>query len=288
MNLGPHSPAPRPSRHLRAPPSWRRRCGADQNNAVPPGGRHSGAHEDEGRCRRSTASRSGPARPASCWGTSTSATTASSWHWRASSRASAIEPCGSTSAGTASRRPAARIGSTSISQQRWRGSGAEGATPVKLIGASMGGTAVLVAGSWIRPAVAGIVSLSGPYYFRGLDALRAVRRSKVPVRFLVSRDDRPFSANATELMRSSKFARQGDSPLHGRGTRLIDPERPLGTLVSARLPHALSQGLTLERAPRDRDAVRVRADLPSGRHLPPRISRSRRARSWVESESSPT
>lgn len=80
---------------------------------------------------------------------------------------------------------------------------AEGATRVKLVGASMGGTAVLVAGSWIRPAVAGIVSLSGPYYFRGLDALRAVRRSNVPVRFLVSRDDRPFAANATELMRSS-------------------------------------------------------------------------------------
>jgi dienelactone hydrolase len=78
---------------------------------------------------------------------------------------------------------------------------AEGATRVKLVGASMGGTAVLVAGSWIRPAVDGIVSLSGPYYFRGMNALRAVKRSKVPVRFLVSRDDRPFAANATELMR---------------------------------------------------------------------------------------
>lgn len=74
---------------------------------------------------------------------------------------------------------------------------------MKLVSASMGGTAVLVAGSWIRPAVDGIVSLSGPYYFRGLNALRAVQRSKVPVRFLVSRDDRPFAANATELMRSS-------------------------------------------------------------------------------------
>ena len=80
---------------------------------------------------------------------------------------------------------------------------AEGATRVKLVGASMGGTAALVAGSWIRPAVAGIVSLSGPYYFRGIDALRAVRRSNVPVRFLVSRDDRSFAANATVLMRRS-------------------------------------------------------------------------------------
>ena len=80
---------------------------------------------------------------------------------------------------------------------------ADGATRVKLVGASMGGTAALVAGSWIRPAVDGIVSLSGPYYFRGMNALRAVKRSKVPVRFLVSRDDRPFAANATELVRTA-------------------------------------------------------------------------------------
>ena len=78
---------------------------------------------------------------------------------------------------------------------------AEGATRVKLVGASMGGTAALVAGSWIRPAVDGIVSLSGPDYFRGLNAVRAVHDSKVPVRFLVSRDDRPFAADATTLMR---------------------------------------------------------------------------------------
>ena len=80
---------------------------------------------------------------------------------------------------------------------------ADGATRVKLVGASMGGTAALVAGSWLRPAVDGIVSLSGPDYFRGLNAVRAVRRSKVPVRFLVSRDDRPFASNATTLMRQA-------------------------------------------------------------------------------------
>jgi pimeloyl-ACP methyl ester carboxylesterase len=77
----------------------------------------------------------------------------------------------------------------------------DGATRVKLVGASMGGTAVLVAGSWIRPTVDGIVSLSGPYYFRGLDAVRAVEHSKVPVRFLVTRGERPFAANATTLMK---------------------------------------------------------------------------------------
>jgi pimeloyl-ACP methyl ester carboxylesterase len=78
---------------------------------------------------------------------------------------------------------------------------ADGATSIELVGASMGGTAALVAGSWVRPAVNGIVSLSGPDYFRGLNAVRAVERSRVPVRFLVSRDDRPFASDATTLMR---------------------------------------------------------------------------------------
>jgi pimeloyl-ACP methyl ester carboxylesterase len=81
---------------------------------------------------------------------------------------------------------------------------ADGATRVELVGASMGGTAVLVAGSWVRPTVNGIVSLSGPDYFRGMNATKAVEHSRVPVRFLVSRDDRPFATDATTLMRRAE------------------------------------------------------------------------------------
>jgi dienelactone hydrolase len=80
---------------------------------------------------------------------------------------------------------------------------ADGATRIKLVGASMGGTAVLVAAARIRPAVAGVVSLSGPTYFHGLDAVKAVRSSHVPVRFVVSRDDRPFAGDATYLMKAA-------------------------------------------------------------------------------------
>lgn len=80
---------------------------------------------------------------------------------------------------------------------------ADGATRVKLVGASMGGTAALVAASWIRPAVDGVVSLSGPTYFRGLNAVQAVRRSRVPVRFLVSRGDGRFAPDASYLMRAA-------------------------------------------------------------------------------------
>jgi dienelactone hydrolase len=80
---------------------------------------------------------------------------------------------------------------------------ADGATRVKLVGASMGGTAALVASSWIKPAVNGVVSLSSPTYFRGLNAVQAVRRSRVPVRFLVSKGDGRFAPDATYLMRAA-------------------------------------------------------------------------------------
>jgi pimeloyl-ACP methyl ester carboxylesterase len=79
----------------------------------------------------------------------------------------------------------------------------DGATRIKLVGASMGGTAVLVAASRITPPVDGVVSLSGPTSFRGLNAVQAVRRSRVPVRFLVSRGEVRFAGNATYLMRAA-------------------------------------------------------------------------------------
>jgi dienelactone hydrolase len=81
---------------------------------------------------------------------------------------------------------------------------ADGAERIYLVGASMGGTAALVAGSWIRPAVAGVVSLSGPTAFRGLDALKAVRRSTVPTRFLASKGDVPFAYAARTLVKAAR------------------------------------------------------------------------------------
>lgn len=80
---------------------------------------------------------------------------------------------------------------------------ADGARRIELVGASMGGTAVLTAAAGISPPVAGVVSLSGPARFFGLDALRAVRRSHVPVRFLVSKADASFALDARSMMRAA-------------------------------------------------------------------------------------
>jgi pimeloyl-ACP methyl ester carboxylesterase len=66
---------------------------------------------------------------------------------------------------------------------------AHGAKKVFLVGASMGGTAVLVGGANVRPPVSGVVSLSGPSSFGGVDAARAVPRLRVPVLYLAASDD---------------------------------------------------------------------------------------------------
>lgn len=101
---------------------------------------------------------------------------------------------------------------------------ADGATRIKLLGASMGGTAMLVAASRIRPPVDGVISLSGPDYYRGLNALRAVKQSRVPVRFLVSRQDRRFASDASLLMRSAAAKDKAILRLTeaGHGSSLLD------------------------------------------------------------------
>lgn len=60
-----------------------------------------------------------------------------------------------------------------------------GATKTFLVGGSMGGAAVLGAGTNTRPPVAGVVSLSAPKSFPGVDAARL----QVPVLFLAAKDD---------------------------------------------------------------------------------------------------
>ena len=72
---------------------------------------------------------------------------------------------------------------------------ARGAMRVYLMGASLGATSSLVAAARIRPAVAGVVSLSGEADLSGtfpgshLDAVSAARRLHVPVLFVVAKDD---------------------------------------------------------------------------------------------------
>jgi alpha-beta hydrolase superfamily lysophospholipase len=64
-----------------------------------------------------------------------------------------------------------------------------GKRKVFLVGASMGGIASLVAGANVAPPVNGVVSLSAPARFRGLDAVRTAPRLRVPVLYVAAEGD---------------------------------------------------------------------------------------------------
>ena len=64
-----------------------------------------------------------------------------------------------------------------------------GKKKVFLVGASMGGLASLVAGVNVTPAVDGVVSVSSPARFRGMDALKTAPRLRVPVLYLAAEGD---------------------------------------------------------------------------------------------------
>ena len=78
-----------------------------------------------------------------------------------------------------------------------------GKTKVFLVGASMGGIATLVAGANVKPPVDGVVSVSAPARFLGMDAVASAPRLRVPVLYLAAVDDDnagyDFSKDAKEL-----------------------------------------------------------------------------------------
>ena len=78
-----------------------------------------------------------------------------------------------------------------------------GKRKVFLVGASMGGGASLVAGANIKPAVDGIVSISAPARFRGMNAVATAPRLKMPVLYVAAEDDDnagfDFSEDARKL-----------------------------------------------------------------------------------------
>lgn len=76
-----------------------------------------------------------------------------------------------------------------------------GKRKVVLVGSSMGGIASLIAATQIRPQVDGVVSLSAPSQYERLDAVPFMRRLRVPVLYLVARNDRDgrFARDAQAL-----------------------------------------------------------------------------------------
>jgi pimeloyl-ACP methyl ester carboxylesterase len=81
-----------------------------------------------------------------------------------------------------------------------------GATHVFLVGASMGGTAVVVAAANARPPVAGVVSVSGAANYGRIDAVAAARRLAVPALFMAGEGDVDFANDARTLYAAATAA----------------------------------------------------------------------------------
>jgi pimeloyl-ACP methyl ester carboxylesterase len=85
-----------------------------------------------------------------------------------------------------------------------------GSRRIVLMGASMGGTAVMVAAARLGHSIAGVIDLSGPADFAGMNALGAARRVRVPALFAYGTLDLGFAADVRHV-RAATAAR--DKPM---------------------------------------------------------------------------
>jgi alpha-beta hydrolase superfamily lysophospholipase len=125
--------------------------------------------------------------------------------------------------------------------------GRRGVTRVALVGASMGGAAVLIAGTRVQPPVAAVVSLSGetdPTSLVGgipLHAGAAVKQLAVPTMLVVATHDRYVSVEETRAM--YRAVKSGDKrlevlsgPFDGRhGWQLLNDPAGEFTSVAAKV-----------------------------------------------------
>jgi pimeloyl-ACP methyl ester carboxylesterase len=96
-----------------------------------------------------------------------------------------------------------------------------GASRVFLVGASLGGSAVLQAAANAKRAVAGVVSVSGAADLA--DAIASVKRLRVPVLYFAASGDTDFAADARKLYAATPPGRKSIEVVAGfeHGTQLV-------------------------------------------------------------------
>src|SRR5262249_41927589 len=97
---------------------------------------------------------------------------------------------------------------------------------IVLMGASMGGAAVIVTAAHLGDKIAGVIDLSGPAEFAGMNALSAARRVHVPALFGYGTFDLGFAADVRHLRAATAAP---DKPIVAvktlnPGVPLADPE----------------------------------------------------------------
>lgn len=116
---------------------------------------------------------------------------------------------------------------------------ARGHQTVYLVGASMGGTAALVVAA--KEEVAGVVALSAPDRFEGLDARGAVGEITVPKLFLAARGDEAAATSLATLYEQAADPRDRETyEGNDHGTNLLTGRE--GEKVAARIVAFLRQG----------------------------------------------
>ena len=114
---------------------------------------------------------------------------------------------------------------------------AQGHRKVFLVGASMGGIAVLTAGTTVKPAVTGVISVSGPARFMGMNAVASAPRLRVPVLYLAAEGDDnagyDFSDDAREMHAATAATDKRLEVMPGRlhGVALVAGSPRVKTLI---------------------------------------------------------
>ena len=112
-----------------------------------------------------------------------------------------------------------------------------GKRKIVLVGASMGGLAAIVGAANARPAVSGVVALSSPDVYEGMNGVTAARRLRVPALYVAAADDRSgdhdFAAEARRLHAATASAEKRLEVVVGsdHGIRLLTSSDPVRTLV---------------------------------------------------------
>jgi pimeloyl-ACP methyl ester carboxylesterase len=108
-----------------------------------------------------------------------------------------------------------------------------GAKKVVLVGASMGGTAVVVAAASARPTVDGVIAVSAPSGFGYMHGVDAARKLRMPVLILAGDKDPGFADEAHTLFdatgSSDKRLEILDSPFHG--VELVEHNAAVRSLI---------------------------------------------------------
>jgi pimeloyl-ACP methyl ester carboxylesterase len=121
-----------------------------------------------------------------------------------------------------------------------------GSRRIILMGASMGGTAVMVAAGRLGNSIAGVIDLSGPAGFAGMNALAAARRVHVPALFAYGTLDIGFASDVRHV-RAATAAR--DKPIlaiktQDHGVDLVHAEYGFAQVREAvlRFVHGVAHG----------------------------------------------